>query len=109
MENNFNNTKKNSVDILSNPAFSSTEIINSRRDWCILILLFVIFIISVSIFDFSMYRKTVSGDMYVSVQRNELTIEDLKIDNIEKVLKIFEDKKDLVNTLKIEKVVDPSL
>jgi hypothetical protein len=109
----INNTNKIQVstekEILSNPAFSSVKMINPRRDWTILVGLFVIFVIGVIAFDYRMYKKTVSGDMYVSVKRDELIVEDLKVSNIKDVLSTFENKKNIINTLKLEKVSDPSL
>lgn len=109
MNNNTNNTKKNTAELFSDSLISSSKLIKPKRDWCILVSIFTILILIVLIFDFYMYKKTVSGDMYVSVQRNELTIEDLKVNEIEKILKKFDDRKNIVNNLKIEKVSDPSL
>lgn len=96
-------------DLLSSPIFSSAKIINPRRDWSILLGLCVSFIIFAIAFDYCMYRKTVNGDMYVSIKKEELTVEDLKINDIKNILSVFENKTNIINNLKIEKLVDPSL
>jgi myo-inositol-hexaphosphate 3-phosphohydrolase len=96
-------------DLLSNPIFSSAKMISPKRCWYVLLCLSFLLVVFVSIFDYCMYRKTVSGDMYVSVQRNELTIENLKINDIKNIISIFENKKNIINNLKIEKISDPSL
>lgn len=87
----------------------SDKIVNPRRDWNILLILFVVFIVASIGFDTYMYLQIVSGDMYVSVNRSDLTIEALKTTELQKILDNFEAKKVKITTLKIENLVDPSL
>lgn len=89
--------------------FSLGGIFNPKRDWIILITFFVIFFIASLIFDGYFYNKIVSGDMYVSVSRDDLTVEELKSDDLKKVLNNFEEKKAKITNLKLEKVIDPSI
>lgn len=96
-------------DLLSSPIFYSAKVINPRRDWNILAGLCFLFIIFSIAFDYCMYRKTVNGDMYVSIKREEIKVEDLKTKDIESVLSIFENKQKIITDLKVEKLVDPSL
>ena len=91
------------------PMHLSEKIISPKRDWSILIILFIIFI-TISIgFDFYMYQQIVSGDMYISVKKEELVIENLKSDNLQKILDNFETKKSKMINLKLENLIDPSI
>ena len=92
-----------------NKFFSSNKIINPRRDWIILIVLFLIMIISAIIFDASFYTKISNGDMYVSVSREELNLENLKTGDLKKLIEDFESKKEIISNLKIKYLIDPSL
>ena len=94
---------------LSRPIFLPRGIVNPKRDWNILIILFIVLITSSVGFDFYMYQHIVSGDMYVSVTKTELVIENLKSDDLKKILENFETKKSKITTLKLENLVDPSI
>ena len=87
----------------------SGKIVNPRRDWNILIILFFVFILASIGFDLYMYLQIKSGDMYISVNKSELTIENLKSADLKKILDKFESKKVIITTLKLEKLIDPSL
>jgi hypothetical protein len=51
----------------------------------------------------------VSGDMFVVINKNELKLETLRLDDLKKVLADFEAKKSTIEGLKIERSVDPSI
>lgn len=102
-------TKQSSSDYFSKPLPLSDKFVNPKRDWMILLILLSIFIVSSMGFDYYMYEKIVSGDMYISVKREDLTIESLKSGDLKKVLDIFEMKKINITKLKLENLVDPSI
>jgi hypothetical protein len=85
------------------------QIVNPKRDWSILIILFIILIISSIGFDIYIYKQIVNGDMYVTVKRDELVVESLKSNDLKRILNNFESKKANVVNLKIENLVDPSI
>ncbi|MFH0755292.1 MAG: hypothetical protein V1910_01320 [bacterium] len=85
------------------------KIINPKRDWRILIILFIIFVAISVIFDFYMYQQIKSGDMYVNVNKTELIIENLKSNDLQTILDNFENKKIKTETFKMENKSDPSL
>ena len=105
-----NNPQKNSsTNIFFRLNFLSKKRINPERDWKILTFFFIVLIILSIGFDAYIYEKIVSGDMYVNVQKNELMIENLKKDDLKKILDNFEAKKANFPNLKLQKLVDPSL
>ncbi len=89
--------------------FNSNKIINPKRDWIILIALFLIMIISVLSFDLITYERIANGDMYVSVSKDELNLENLKTDALKKLIENFESKSAKISSLKIEPSIDPSI
>ena len=107
--NNNPQTKLLASDSLSKSMFLFGNIVNPKREWGILIILFVIFIVASIGFDFYMYQQIVSGDMYISVKREDLVIENLKSNDLQKILDNFETKKAKITTLKLENLVDPSI
>ena len=94
---------------LSRQFFLSEKIVNPKRDWNILSILFAIFIVVSVGFDYYMYQQIVGGDMYVSVKKEELVIETLKVNDLQKIVDSFELKKNIIINIKIENLVDPSL
>ena len=89
--------------------FLSEKIVNPKRDWKILIILFIILITASIGFDFYMYKQIVNGDMYISVTRTDLSIENLKSDDLQNILNNFENKKANMTALKLKNLVDPSI
>jgi predicted Holliday junction resolvase-like endonuclease len=89
--------------------FNSNKIVNPKRDWIILLILFLIMIISVIVFDIIIYEKISSGDMYVSVNREELTPENLKTADLTRLIDNFEAKRQKMLNLKIQPLIDPSI
>ena len=87
----------------------SGKIVNPKRDWKILIILLATFIVASVGFDAYIYLQIVSGDMYVSVGRQDLVIENLKTSALQAIASTFENKKAKITTLKLENLVDPSI
>jgi len=85
------------------------QFVNPNRDWIVLLIFIFVLLLSSLYFDYNIYRKTTTGDMYISVAKDELVIENLKTDQIQNILNIFQDKKNQIKNLKLEKLVDPSL
>ncbi len=96
-------------DYLSRSVYLSGKIVNPKRDWRILIVFFALLVLISIGFDFYVYQKIVSGDMYISVKKEELVIEDLKSDGLQKIVDDLENRKYKISTLKIENLVDPSI
>ena len=92
-----------------NSFFDSHAIVRPKRDWIIIGTLFIAMIFFVMIFDAYMYTQIVNGDMYVSVNQNELTLENLKTAQLQAVINTFEARKEKVANMKVEKLVDPSI
>ena len=89
--------------------FFSRKIVDPKRDWKILMVLFLVFILSAVGFDYYMNQQIVSGDMYVSLTRADLTIQSLKSTDLKNILNNFEKKKITSGILRVENLVDPSL
>ena len=87
----------------------SGKIVNPKRDWMILMILSAILIISSIGFDEYMRRQIESGDMYVSVNKSDLVIENLQTTALQNILTNFENKKTNMMNLKLENLVDPSI
>lgn len=94
---------------LEKRSFFLESIVSPKRDWRILLIIFSILVITSIAFDFYMYQKIVSGDMYVSVKKDELVIESLKSDELKKIADNFEAKKTNINNIKLENLIDPSI
>jgi len=106
---NFQKIKSPIQDILSSQFFLTEKIISPKRDWYALIILLIIFIISSLGFDLYMYQQISDGDMYTSVSRKELVIENLKSSELKKILDNFQIKESKITILKMENIVDPSI
>lgn len=104
-----NNPKTKSYLDFSKTLPLPREIVNPKRDWRILIGVFVLLILSVILFDGYMYKQIVGGDMYVSVKREELVVEDLKASDLDKIILNFNSKRLNINNLKLENLIDPSI
>ena len=99
---------KTKMDFLDK-LLSSRKIINPKRDWMLLLAFFLILIISFILFDFFMYKKISSGEMYISINRSDLNIEVLKTAALKKLIDSFEAKKETVASLKVQNLIDPSI
>ncbi len=107
------NTSKNKIS-LSNRGSGILfawlgKIINPQKNWIILIIIFTILILISLGFDFNYYQQIASGDMYVDINRADLSIQNLKKDELQKILDNFETKKTSIATLKAKNLVDPSI
>jgi len=85
------------------------KIINPQKNWIILIIIFIILILTSLGFDFNYYQQIVSGDMYVDINRADLSIQSLKKNELQNILDNFEAKKTSIATLKAKNLVDPSI
>jgi hypothetical protein len=92
-----------------NRIFVRKNIIHPKRDWIILTVFFIAMLLSAIIFDAFLYLRIVSGDMYISIDKNELVLENLESSEIEFVIDGFELRKDQVDSLRDGIIRDPSL
>lgn len=97
------------TETLSKQIALSREIVNPKRDWRILLILLLVFIIFAAWFDFYVYQQIVSGDMYVSVKRDELVTEQLKVNDLKNIFNHYKNEKDNVLNIKMVNLVDPSI
>ena len=108
----MNNILQNKLSVegpIFEKVFSSEKIVNPSRDWNILMIILSVIILISIIFDYSMYCQIVSGDMYVSVNRQDLVIENLKSKDLQRIVDNFDARKAKVSNLKLENLVDPSI
>ncbi len=89
--------------------FGSNKVVNPVRDWKIVLVFLFVFVTSSLVFDFILYRKIASGEMYVTVHREDLMLESLKKDDLKRTVDNFESRKLKMINLKIEPLIDPSL
>jgi hypothetical protein len=94
---------------VSKSMFLFGNIVNPKRDWNILIIIFMVFTLGSVGYDYYLYQQIVSGDMYISVTREDIVVENLKSNDLQKILDNFEAKKAKITTLKLENLVDPSI
>jgi hypothetical protein len=85
------------------------QTINPKRNWKILLIIFIILILISLGFDGYMYRMIVNGDMYVSINKKEIVIGKLKSDDLKNILDSFVSKKAQITNLKVQNLIDPSL
>ena len=88
---------------------SSRKIINPKREWTILLIFFSLMLLAFLLFDEITYQKISSGEMYISVNKSELNIEVLKVDELKKLINDFELKKEKIAALRIMNLIDPSI
>ena len=93
----------------SNHFFDSDRIVRPKRDWKILVTFFAGMIFVALCFDIFFYQKIASGSMYISVNKDTLTIENLKSAELESIIDQFQAKETKAAGLKLGHVVDPSL
>lgn len=89
--------------------FGSNEIVHPRKDWIILLVVFFVMLASAAIYDLSIHQDIASGEMYVSVNKSDLKLQSIDAKALENVVVSFESKKSRMATLKIQKLIDPSL
>jgi hypothetical protein len=87
----------------------SDKIVKPKREWFILLTVFVLSFVCVVVFNVYMYINITNGDMYVSVNKEELVIENLKVSSLDKVIKNIESKNLNFTNLRVEKLTDPSI
>lgn len=87
----------------------SDKIVKPKREWFILMTIFLSSILFAIGFNVYMYLNITSGEMYVSVNKEELIIEDLKEKALDEIVNKIDYKKNNFSNLKIEKLLDPSI
>ncbi len=93
----------------TNKIFGSEKTIDASRDWKILLGIFFVMIVGSLIFDAFTYNNISSGEMYITVNRSELHLETININNLTALLNFFEAKKTKTASLTVENLVDPSI
>jgi len=94
---------------LSNRFFASDAIVRPRRDWVVLLVLFLVMLCGAMAFDAFLYRDIASGDMYVSVNNAELELPHINADLLNTAVNDFESRETKTAGMKPQKLVDPSL
>jgi hypothetical protein len=94
---------------IKNISYSPIKKINPGRDWVILSVIFCVLLISAIVFNLYFYLNISNGDMYISVNKEDLMLKSLKIDSLKKVVDNFESKKEIISKLKVEYIIDPSI
>lgn len=107
-KNMFKINKKHNSQILSS-LYISSKYINPLRDWIFLLVISFIIIVCFIFFDYSIYKKIIVGEMYVSVEEKELTLEKLDKKNIGELLDDFNRRVDYISKSKVLKNPDPSI
>ncbi len=83
--------------------------IHPKRDWMVILISFLVIFIGVLFYDYSFYSRASGGEMYISVNKDELKLESLNIDALKKVLQDYKDKSQYITDFKSVSLVDPSL
>ena len=86
-----------------------TSDIKPRRDWKVLVVLLIVMFLGIMSFDAFLYYKNVGGEMYVSIDKNDIYLQKIKSANLNLVIQNFENKKTAFATLKRSLLIDPSL
>ncbi len=89
--------------------FWSSKIIKPKRDWRSILVISITLLIFALGFDFYIYEQISSGEMYVNVNRADLSVQSLMKNELQKILDAFEAKKQVITTLKVKNLVDPSI
>jgi len=89
--------------------FRSDNIVRPERDWMILLTLFFTMIVSALAYDAFLYQNIASGEMYVSVTKDELQLQSINSNVLQKVVDDFESRKTEIGVLKMQKLIDPSI
>ncbi len=88
---------------------NAKSIVRPQRDWEILITVLLVLILSSIAFDLSLYAKITSGEMYVTVNKQDLNVESLNASGLKSVVDDFDLRKENIAGLKADNLVDPSL
>lgn len=83
--------------------------INPKRDWIILITIFLVSVVFFILLGLNIYRDTNSKELFVDISKEEIIIEEVKPEEMSAVISVFEKKKTMFNSVKTIKLVDPSL
>ena len=97
------------INKFSDNFFKSDNIVCPKRDWIILLVLFLIMVFGVAIYDISLYHDIANGDMYVNVTKQELQLQNIDSNMLQKVVNDFESIKAEIAGIKQQKLIDTSL
>jgi len=89
--------------------FTSQKLISPRRDWIILLACAALALGAALTFDAFMYTQITSGEMYVSVNKDQLDLQPLKTDQLKAILDNFQNRSVASTSLKVGTQIDPSL
>jgi hypothetical protein len=104
------NPTQNPIPTVSSEHFlDGSVIINPKRDWKILVILFMCMLVGAFAFNAFIYTQITNGDMYVSVSKDELTLEMLKTKQLQSIIDDFKLRQTTVANMKIQPAIDPSL
>lgn len=84
---------------------------NPSRDWRIVFSVFIVVLICLSVFSAYLFYATYRGDIFKIAQIDTVVLESLSRDSLDKVVSLFETKKDKLRTLErvAPAIADPSL
>jgi len=88
---------------------NTKKLINPNREWRIILVIIFFIIIGTIFYDIYTYMQISSGEMYISVKKEELIIENLKENQLKKVVNSFEQKIEISSSSKLENLPDPSI
>ncbi len=104
----FKINKKNNNQVLDNIHISPSYI-NPSRDWVLLLSISLLIMIGFVIFDYSIYKKIIKGQMYISIEEKELTLEKLDKQKINNLILEFNERIEYISNIKIQRNIDPSI
>ncbi len=101
--------KENEVIKKEEKSLISENFINPKRDWAIILISFIVLLLGIIFYDYQFYKKVSNGEMFISVNKEELKLESLNIDELNKVIKYYDEKSKYTSEFKSASSVDPSL
>lgn len=85
--------------------------INPRRDWNMILAVFVLVVFAIIAFGLYLYGKINSGSFFTTSRGNELPVETIDRSELKRVIKYYEAKSQSFQELKDKKpeIIDPSV
>ena len=83
--------------------------INPKRDWIILLFVFVLLFIIFGLVNFKIYKTTSSDEFFIDISKDKIVVDKVEEKKIESAISIFEEKRSLFDSVKTSKLIDPSL
>ncbi len=85
------------------------EAINPRRDWIIIVTVFIILVISVCLINYKIFLETNSKELFIDISKESIVIRKVKDKDMQALITRFEEKKSQFNSIKFTRLIDPSL